>query len=350
MTQLGGFNDNETLYIENKSFHLYPRSMEDVSDVDIFNMVKTGKCPNYFKDIMHDELIKYIADTIPKYMSCYSNANINGILRFGVDDNAENVGCPCFTSLSELSINNAIRESIEKNVRSGKSSKDLLDCIEVRIIPLDVTLSVLSDDATPLYNTAIDDILRYNDLMESFLEQHALFLIQHRKYTQQLEKMLNITQYRIELVDYIKEHSGDKYQYLIDMLNVKDYIILPLDNVESDKQNPSKIFYWIVHFRTMRKKQISLTKPVRPSFPSIYHPRQILSNLPLMRYSFIKSNPDIKYYIIEICLNCANVINKESDDSLFKKDQCYYLPKYGDKWISRTRINYHNIDGPGCTK
>ncbi len=83
--------------------------MEDVSDVDIFNMVKTGKCPNYFKDIMRDELIKYIADTIPKYMSCYSNANINGILRFGVDDNAENVGCPCFTSLSELSINNAIR-------------------------------------------------------------------------------------------------------------------------------------------------------------------------------------------------------------------------------------------------
>lgn len=350
MPQLGGFNESETLFIENKSFHLDPSSIEDLSEEDIFNMVKNGKCTKSFIEIMETQLKKKIADTIPKYVSCFSNAGIDGILRFGVDDNAENVGCPYFNKISIDSLFSLITTSITNNVRTNKSSKEILDCIKIRIIPLDVSLSILSDDATPLYKTTIGNIIHYNNLMESFLEEHALFLIQHRKYTQQLEKMLNITQYRIELADYIKNHSGEKYQYLIDTLKSRDYIILPLDNVESDKQNPSKIFYWIVHFRTMRKKQISLTKPVRPSFPSIYHPRQILSNLPLMRYSFIKSNPDIKYCIIEIHLKCSNIINNELDDSLFKKDQCYYLPKYGDKWISRTRINYNNIDGPSCTK
>ena len=351
MLLLGDFNDQETLSIENKSFHLCPDSITDLSDAQVFELVKTGICTPSLNEILSTNLLKTIGDTLPKYISCFSNAGIDGEIRFGIDDNAENVGCPYFSSISIDEIQNVIYNIIKVRVRAPISSSELLKCIEISIVPLEISLNVLSDTATPLYNKAVNDLIKYNDLMETFLEQHAIFLIQHRKYTQQLEKILNITKYRLELVEYITQQSGNKYIYLINELKSDDYIVLPLDNVMVDKKNPTKMFYWIVSFRTLRKTQIGLSKPERPSNPVIYHPRQILCNLPLMRHKFINTNPDIKYCLIYIKLKCSKICNQTS--FLDKHHECQYLSKYGyssAKWIARTRINYINDDGPGCTK
>ena len=62
-----------------------------------------------------------------------------------------------------------------------------------------------------------------------------------------------------------------------------------------------------------------------------------LSNLPCMRYKFLKANPEIKYYYLEITLNVGDI-----------KGEVSYKDKYAKKWITRKRIDTSLAYGPGC--
>ena len=154
--------------------------------------------------------------------------------------------------------------------------------------------------------------------------------------------MLNTTRYRLELSEFIKSKSNSS-EKLIEVLKSINYIKLKEDNIFRDRDNKERIFYWIAKFRDMKGIQVALTKPDKPLYPSLYHPKQILGNLPCMRLTFLENNPNLKYYVIKLKCNVSKI-----------GQHIKYRDKYNSKWLYRTRVENVEIKCgdreicPGC--
>ena len=72
---LGEYDISENIYTEHKSFHLSNDLLQKINEDDIFSLIKTGKINLQFANLLHTNLLKYISTVIPKYISCFSNAN-----------------------------------------------------------------------------------------------------------------------------------------------------------------------------------------------------------------------------------------------------------------------------------
>ena len=338
LTLLGEYNMSESMHTEHKAFHLSIESLQKLNEDDIYTFIKSGKITPKIEKILYTNLLKYISTIIPKYISCFSNASINGVINIGIDDSCEITGIPSIKSISKRAIQNCIYNSIKKNIKSSLSLDDIKSKIEVDIIKLDIDTNILTDDATNYYKKYSKETINYNNKLEEYRDKHINFLKNHRHYTQKLEKILNITKYRKELIEFIKEFSNSSYQHIIILLNSDEYIKLTQDDIYKNRNDKNNIFYWIAKFRDTQIKKICETKPVKPNPPSIYHPIQIVANLPSMRYKLIKNNTNITYYVIRIYLNFENC-----------NEAIYYKNIYNKKWQYRRRICTEMDNEPGCT-
>lgn len=346
--RLGDFWDQESLSIENKAIHMGLRVIETLHDDDIFDIVMNGKWTSQFQTINENNVLEYIGLVLPKYIACYANANIDGEIRFGVDDSCEITGIPYIGKIPKKKILSIIKKTIVDNISGEIDSDEILKLIEVEYINLEIDESILSPDSDEYFINFSKEIRKYNDEIDEYDVQKALFLIEHRKYTQKLEKMLNTSKYIEELRQYIQSQTNSCDE-LVSQLNSLSYIKLKDENIYHDRDNQKRIFYWIAKFRDEKSLEISKTKPIKPPYPSLYHPKQILGNLPCMRLKFIKNNPKIKYYLIKIKCNVGGL-----------EVPIGYRDRYNtDRWLYRKRIENSEIklsnsidtqSGPGCAK
>ena len=340
--KLGNYSESESLNIENKAVHIGFRVLESLHDDDIFDIVMSGKWTDEFQELNENNLIEYISLILPKYLACFANAEVDGELRLGIDDSCEITGVPIIGCIPEDKIKKAITQTIKDNISCKKNEEDIASLIEIEYIPLLVDKRILSNDSERYFNTFSEEIRKYNDDIDKYTISHALFLIEHRKYTQKLEKMLNTTRYRLELSEFIKSKSNSS-EKLIEVLKSINYIKLKEDNIFRDRDNKERIFYWIAKFRDMKGIQVALTKPDKPLYPSLYHPKQILGNLPCMRLTFLENNPNLKYYVIKLKCNVSKI-----------GQHIKYRDKYNSKWLYRTRVENVEIKCgdreicPGC--
>lgn len=339
MLILGDYGESESIEIENKEYHLYPHVLANMSEESIFNIVMTGQWTSEFQKIVENSLLEFLSNILPKYVTCFTNAKINGVINIGVnDDYNELTGIPILGNLTsdyQQQILESVTQTLYQNLDlTEKEKKKIVDSLQIEYLPLKIETGILNDDSDRYFGSYSSDIIEYNDKMDRYLEEHALFLKEHRKYTQKLDKMLNTTKYRQELADFIGKNSQE-CGHLIDQLLGKEYILMKQDNIQVDKSNPQKMFYWIAEFRKV--KTSLLKKPIKPSHPSIYHPKQILGNLPSLRAKFLSNNPGLNYYLIKI-------VCRVGDLDLEVK----YRDKYSNKWLYRTRIDTLKVNGPGC--
>lgn len=346
---LGEFYEPEKLENENKAFHLYYHSLTNMTDDEIFKIVETGKWTDDFNKIIETNLLEFIYQKFPKYLVCYFNAGIDGVFNLGIDDTSEITGVPIIGMIPIKKIEETVIKSIRDNIKIISSEQNtnntntvyklfLEKCFDIEFIPLEIDQNVLSSDSDSYYQTFSKDIIDYNDQMEEWEELQTLFLLRLKKYTQKLENILNKTKYRRELKEFIQGFP-DKSDRIIKMLEGDSFIKLETDNIYLDRENRERVFYWVAKFRNQKSKEVLKTRPLKPVHPSIYHPRQILANLPCMRLKFIQNNPLVKYYLIKITCRVEN---------LNKKKIGYFHDFYSKKWISRTRINGVLAEGPSC--
>lgn len=338
---LGEFYEPEKLENENKAFHLFYHSLTNVIDDDIFKIVETGKWTPDFAKIVETNMLEFIYHKFPKYLVCYLNAGIDGIFNLGIDDTSEITGVPIIGEIPKKKIETTILRTIRDNIKLDSSNQisqsSLEKCFQVEFIPLEIDPTILSEDSDNHYQSFSKDIIEYNDQMEEWEEKQALFLLRLRKYTQKLENILNKTKYRRELKEFIQGFE-DKSEKIIKMLEGNTFIKLETDNIYYDRENRERVFYWVAKFRNLKSKEVLKTRPLKPVHPSIYHPRQILANLPCMRLKFIQNNSKLKYYLIKVTCRVKK-LNKVG----------YYRDFYSKKWISRTRIDNGILsEGPSC--
>ena len=336
---LGEFHDSESLNIENKAVHIYSHFLDNISEDDIYDIVKTGKWTSEFNLIMENNLLEFLSNKIPKYIASYANAKENGVVNIGVDDSSEITGFASLTKIPESQILECLTKTISENLKSDNLKGDILvekilECLKLEYIELETNVNILTDEGEYYLDNFSKDIIEYNDKMDQYLIDHALFLIELRKYSQKLELMLNTRRYRNELAYFI-ESLSDSSDDLINALKSDAFIKSKRDNIYDDRDNKDRIFYWLSNFRKMKRAQIYKTKPLKPLHPSIYYPKQILANLPSLRVKFIKNNPSLKYYMIKIYCNVSKL------DS-----EIEYRDNYSNKWLFRTRIETEYSSGP----
>ena len=332
---LGEYHDDETMANENKAVHIPMDYIANMELSDIFKIVN-GVINNEFKLIIKNNFLNYL-NILPKYISCFANAGINGVVNMGVNDSCEITGLPVFGDIYKDEISASIRNIVAQNVKCKLSSDEIVDRITIEYILLNVDIDILEDDACKLYSQFSKKIIEYNDQMDEYNEKHALFLINHRKYSQRIESIINTTKYRLELIEYIKKAENSS-SIVIQKLEQHEFIMLEDDNIATDRDNIDRLFYWIALFKNEMTAKIRKTKPKKPIYPSIYHPRQIICNLPCMRYKFIKKCPHIKYYMLKIKCNMSGI-----NSTVEFKDQ------YSGEWLKKTRVNCTETNcSPGC--
>lgn len=334
---LGKTYEEEGLETENKAFHLYSHSLQNISDDEVFDIFSQGKWTSEFEEIVETNVLEFIYHILPKYITCFANANIDGCINIGVDDDCELTGIPYLGTIPKDKIQETIYQTIEEHIETNQNIKEHL---EIEYIPLEIDDNLLRDDSEILFDKYSRDRIDYNNKMEIYLNQKAEFMIQHRKYSQKLETMLNITQYRQELADYIRQETGDVHIHLIDLLLGSQFIKLRQDNflIDKERTNRDRIFYWIAKYRDIKIQENSYKKPNKPIHTSIYHPSQILSHLPIMRAKFIKHNPGLHYYLLRIVCRVGHL-----------RGGIRFWDRFHQKWLYRKRVDSNNQkDGPSC--
>jgi hypothetical protein len=324
----------ETLDNEYKSVHLLPHTLSQFSQSAIFNLVKTGKWTSDFNTLVQNNVLQLIYNKLPKYIACWANSQLDGNLFLGFDDNRLVSGIPILTDIPINQIRDTITKTIHDNIQTETNLTTLRNQIEIYVYPLLIDTNIITDKTDELYSKFSQETRDYYLKLENFNINHDLFLLRHRQCTQPLDKILNNDIYRQDLKKFIIKYSQTPRPQLLTLLNSPEYIYIPDDNILHDRDNPDRIFYWVAHFRSYYKQKNAKTKPERPMSPSIYHPKQILANLPLMKAKFVQSNPNLKYYIIKIMCQVGHL-----------KKPVYFRNLNNNKMLYRQRI-FSN--GPGC--
>lgn len=338
--KLGEYTEEETLQNEHKELHIRKERFDDF-DIDlIFKIVKTGVLTYNFKTIIHNEFLLYVYKIVPKYISCFSNCGngINGIINIGISDSNEITGVPIFfLHLLQKQLPRFICETIKDNIRSNLDISKILERIKVEFIPLESDLDILEDEADRFYQIFKRKHKVFTKKFKKYTKNHKKFLKYHKEYTQKLNDMLKVDcKYRKELIKYI-EKSENKSDIVIELLNSDIEIVLDNTNTMNDRDNNNTPFYWITKYRDYMTNKIRETKPVKPMYPSVYHPRQILCNLPLMRHKFLKNNIDISYGMFKIYLNMEGI------------NQTVEYNSVNGKWLKKSRVNCSETNySPGC--
>jgi len=334
---LGTYLSNEELTKEFKELYLNNEDLSHLIDEDeIYNIITKGKFTSNLDDAIYNLLSKYISKILPRYISCFGNAQINGIINIGVNDSGEITGIPTINKIDLDKIKYNIINIIRDNINSQIKPEELSRKISVEMLPLQFDISILNNDAGDKFKHFSSKILEYNEKNDEYITEHQSWLIKHRRYAQKLINIINIPTIRKELIIYIK-NSINPSDIIIQLLEIDEYINIDHDNIFKDRANKDKVFYWLNLFRENKlkelqevKEQINKTKPI---LDKIQTPMQILCDLSGLRYIFIKNNQNIKYYYIKISLNMADV-----------KHSISFLQN--NKWKSRTRIMSEY--GPSC--
>ena len=170
--------------------------------------------------------------------------------------------------------------------------------------------------------------------MDKYKTNRLIWLQEICRYKQKLETMLNITELRLELKEYISRHGEPSdVSHLITELQSDNFIPLIKNDVHNHRKDKKRMFYWIAKFRDHRTDEIIKKRTEKPLLPSIFYPEQILAKIPGLRYKFVQQG--IKYFMLKINFNVSEI-----------EDRIEFRYPGIDKWYYRKRID--GPQGPRC--
>lgn len=332
MIKLKSFYGVETESLEFKEFSLREHYLDKETIIDIIEK------DYYHKDL--NEYIKlsiynYIENLVPKYLSCFGNAGINGKLVIGVNDYGEITGIP-FKGDLNISLKEKIISSIKKNI-FFKNKKKLLNKVKYKIIQLNKDKNLLDneDEIKEIYDNYCTKILNNNQILRDYYDEKMVWYKDLSKYSTKLFNLINTKNTRQELMDYIIRFNNNEKNKseLIELLKSNKIINVPLGiNIYEKKTDKNDVIYWLTEYKDYYMEKILEKKPLKPKNLINFNIENVFTRLTPCMNRFVKQN--INYYIIEIEFNMEN----------FNDNILYRYPKT-KKWINRCRTV---IDGNPC--
>lgn len=333
---LGSISGRERIDLEFKEFCLKRSPDLILSDEEIEYIIQNGIWIDNLSLLIMWSLEDYIYYVLPKYITTFSNSNINGQFIIGKDDFGEITGIPFKQELKKSSIVNMIKESIHHYLKIETSPDNLLKNINVQIEQLEICKDLLEDEIKPLYDYYTINKIKYNDEMDKYMKIKSEWFHKLSVYSRKLSDLVNTQTTRQELIEYIqnrnKENEQTNISEIISNLKENNYISIPPgDKIVYLKEIKESLIYWLVKFKDDKVQSIVALKPIKPVPNCFYGLSQMLSKISRLRYRF-SQNKEIKFYIIIIDIFGNNI---EGDIS--------YKYKENTSWIFQNRI----IDSAG---
>ena len=327
--KLGGYLGKEDLSTEFKEvcskistdLYLTFEEAEEILDKKIWN--------NKLNGIINDNIEIYIKNIFPKYLSSFCCSKIQGTLYFGVHDYGEITGIPYMGNLELSWIKDKIKETIESNIKS-KEPSNLLNYIDIKIEKLEIDPVLLHDEASELYKKYKKDSIKINDIKMEYNSKRVKWLYELSRYSRKLIEVINSTESRKEMIDYIIERkdifdNDESMNNIIRLLESDEYIKIPeFNKLQIRKKDKNDVLYWLVTYKDFYTDKISKQRPCKPHLVKNFNPFQIIGKLSPMREIFSKIN-GVNYYLVKIIIK-GDQINED----------IYY--KYNKDWVKKIRL------------
>ena len=332
--KLGGYFPKENKQLEFKEFclktpldiYISPQEAEEILEKQIWN-------PK-LQPVIIKNLHIYIDSFLPKYICSFINTNINGTFYMGINDYGEITGIPFMYQMKQEFIVDLIKDTIMKNIKQRRNEsiqqlnetlvEKILSNINCSIELLEIDNILIDDENSKLYEKYKKDLIETNDRQLKYNNERVKWLLNLTKYSTKLKDILNTTETRKEMIEYMYDNGIKEDNDMITTLKKNTYITIPdYDNLQQQKINKNDIMYWLVKFKDYMTNKTVLQRPEKPLPIKMYTPYKIIQKLSLIRNILI-NDKRVNYYLIKITVNGENI-----------KDQLYYK-NYGE-WIFRKR-------------
>jgi len=337
---------DESLQDEFKEFvlRLDPELFTDSSHFK--EIIDTGILPNYFNDIVLENIFHYFRIYLPKYISAFANCEEleEGFLYFGVNNSGEITGIPFKGEISEVFLSCLIEKIKQKLSLDSKDKSfidDLFEEIQIEFIKLEKNLDYLEDNATEEIKDRIEKYNKYKDEFKEFSFERSKWLDEVMSFNNKISYMILDPKIRSDIAAFTRKHAQGDLAILkqAEILESDEKIeILNGIQLNDYKNSTDNVYYWVMTYKDMIIQEIRSRKPVKPVLS--FNPPdnmyvtyfQLLTKL---RYKFIINNSECNYYLIKI-----RIPGKK------KRDIYYQHPYYDDRWIKKIRSI--NEQGPCC--
>jgi hypothetical protein len=318
------FNDfinKETLNTEYKKFTL------NMSSLPIDLKLAEYYCTTYkfeFNNYIVQNIFKYFECFLLKYVCAFINSNINGKFYIGVNDLGFIEGIPFIGLLPKKQIKNKMYKMLLNKI-IFKNNYNFNKFIKIKFIKI-ASPKKPENLIHPEYTQYLKKKEENAEIYNKYLNDISIWRHKHKFYTQKLVDLINNTNSRILIKDYIKKK--DPNNNLIKLLDT-DFKLEYKTNAEiiNLKKKPDNIYYWVTKWKDEMCNKLKQTKPIYNTdnnFKSI--PFNLIISVSNMIPYWIHNNDNITLtlIIIEIKSKSLNL-------------QCKYYDYYYKKWMSCIR-------------
>jgi hypothetical protein len=336
----------ESLKDEFKEFvlRLDPELFTDSSHFK--EIINIGILPNYFNDIVMENIFHYFRIYLPKYISAFANCEEleEGFLYFGVNNSGEITGIPFQGEINEVFVScliEKIKQKLSLDSKDDSFIDDLFKEIQIEFIKLEKNLDYLEDSATEEINERIEKYDKYKNEFKEFSFERSKWLNEVTSFNNKISYMILDRKSRSDIAAFARKNAhGDLAMLKQAEILDSDEIIEILNGIQLNdyKNSTDNVYYWVMTYKDMVIQEIRSRKPVKPLLSFNTPESMYISYFQLltkMRYKFILNNSDCNYYLIKI-----RIPGKK------KQDIYYQHPYYDGRWIKKIRSI--NEQGPCC--
>jgi len=343
------FVGKETLTKEYKEFRLnYIYKYFTNEEIKSWLLDKSLIDKNKFNKMVMNQIQTYIYNYLPKYIGNFSNAQLDGQLFFGINDNGIIDGIPFYGDIDIKIIKKYIFKMNKYNqiINNDYDIRDYYKDIKIDIIKVNKNYNI--DEKSKYYNEFNKFNERYNDIIKQY-QEYKIKYEEWQKirviYSGKLSNYIENISIRNEIIDFIfsKLHlyTDKKDRILIyksinrwksdEIFNTKIYID-DIIHITNDLSHPLK---WLIDYKLLKLEEIKKSKPLPNIIPDKYCFLKYMNDINNIRYKLESLDNNLNYYIIKIYI-------KYIPDSIV-----IYRKPNTNKWISKQRY-YCKYNGPSC--
>ena len=346
----GEFTQNEDLEIENKTCSLNSSELK-FSIEEVEKYCRTNSFED-FNTLVKKNLKKKLKHYCPKYWTGFINGGIiNGKLTLGVDDWGIIRGIPYVGELPYEEIKCKIIKYLNLYLNNEKNIKiNYEEVVEIKFVKLKYYESEPEKyykQQHPEFLKYIEKKKEYDDKIKIIREEFENWKIRYSFIQQKLVNLLNNSESRILILDFMKTYTPDEnlltlsgYNYdnlekdrnFVIKLLESDYKFQSLTGNESreffiDRKNP---YCWAYEWKEFKCKELMLLRP-SPSkilFPEVNTPFNLINSVVNMIPYWMANNENINLYLIQLNF----IFDRVEIDKSIKWSY------YNKKWIYSRRI------------
>jgi hypothetical protein len=340
----------ETLANEFKTKYIINIPDDYLTEEQVITIIRNGK---WHESLMNNLILlnldHYIQYFVPKYVASYCNAGQKGHLYIGIEDDAEITGIPYMGTINSEMIYTQIMKILPIYLQCDPQT--------LMHVTQDVNVIIHELECNPdmICDVNVDQQLKeYMEANERNKRMKTHFIKTRDKWTQNMNyhrskigvyancpiRRNNVADY-IEMMDKKNETPG-KHTEQVNLLRSYKELNINFDNIPKQKEDAEHTVRWILEYRDYRSDIEYFNKPEKPSILARKTtPLRILRRLAPMRVKFMRNNPELKYYMIEIVINSQRRCTETMR---------YRHSTMSDDWRYRTRTLGLDDCQPCCDK